>query len=319
MLASPGNENLNFRRNHHPSLTDGSRATANRPHDNRRIELATGNARCGETTIFQCDSLVSMPIARPPVSARPLFPQDQEAFDHALAAASALSAEELVPVNIDVPSAISTAANAIPKIMAFRDEASKLPGFDIAHFDRLQLYTFALRHAHAKFLAASEPLRAIAALRERGVNLRDALYLDAVALAHRGLLDGDRLADFKAKVGYKNLVFDLLGLHALFRESWDKIASRTGVQLADLDEAELLRQQLTDAMGARDQAPGIVAQSQMQRQRNFTLFTRSYDQVRKAISFLRWDHDDLDLICPSLFAGRGGGRRKATAARGGPP
>lgn len=60
------------------------------------------------------------------------------------------------------------------------------------------------------------------------------MYLDALALAHRGLLNEDQLANFKAKVGYKTLVFNLLGLHALFRKSWDKIASRTGVQLGEL-------------------------------------------------------------------------------------
>ena len=203
--------------------------------------------------------------------------------------------------------------------MAFRDDASKLTGFDISHFDCLQLYIFAAGHAHARLLAASAPLESIAAVSERGVKLRDAMYLDAVALAHRGLLNGDRLADFKAKVGYKNLATDLLGLSALFREGWDKIASRTGVQLGELDEAELVGHQLMDAVSAREQAQGIVAQSQAQRQRNFTLFARSYNQARRAISFLRWDHGDLDQICPSLFAGRGGSRRKATEAGEVPP
>src|SRR6478609_7146493 len=144
------------------------------PHRNRRIELVTENARVAETAISQGDSLTCMPIAGPPTQARPLCQQYQEAFDHVLPAASALSEEALVPVNVDVPSALSTAVSALPNILALRDAALRLPDFDIAHFDHLQQYTFALGHAHAMFLAASESLRATAALRERGIKVRDA-------------------------------------------------------------------------------------------------------------------------------------------------
>jgi len=84
--------------------------------------------------------------------------------------------------------------------------------------------------------------------------------------------------------------------------------------MSELDAAELLGRQLMDAVGAREQAPAVQAQVQAQRQRNFTLFSRSYDQVRRAISYLRWDDDDIDSICPSLYAGRGGGRRKEVPA-----
>ena len=135
-----------------------------------------------------------------------------------------------------------------------------------------------------------------------------------VALAHRGLIGGDRIADFKSHVGYKNLAFDLLGLASLLRDNWEKIATRTGVQVSELDQAEVIGQQLMDAVGSREQTPATVAQVQAQRQRNFTLFVRSYDQVRRAIAFLRWDHGDIDQICPSLYAGRGGSRRKETPA-----
>lgn len=254
------------------------------------------------------------PASAAPAPALPQFLLYREAFEQALPAAAALGEDELLPVNIDVPSAVATALGALPKILAYREEAAKLHGLDISHFDRLQLHTFAVGHAHAKFLAASALPQSIGALNERGVRLRDTMYHDAVALAHRSLISGDRIAELKARVGYKNLAFDLLGLATLLRESWDKIASRTGIQLSELDEAELLGQRLMDAVGAREQASAMVAQVQAQRQRNFTLFSRSYDQVRRAIGYLRWDNDDIDRICPSLFAGRGGSRRKETPA-----
>jgi len=253
-------------------------------------------------------------VNRSGAAGAPQFLLYREAFERVLPATAALSEEELIAVNIDVPSAVATAIGALPKIMAYREEAAKLYAFDVSHFDLLQLYTFAVGHAHAKLLAASAPPEALSALNERGVKLRDTMYLDAVALAHRGLISGDRLSDFKDGTGYKNLAFDLLGLSSLLRDNWDKIASRTGIQLSELDDAELLGQQLMDAVGTREQAPATVAQVQAQRQGNFTLFSRSYDQVRRAISYLRWDEEDVDQICPSLYAGRGGRRKEAAPA-----
>jgi len=234
----------------------------------------------------------------------------QKAFDLTLSAATALRKEELIPVNIDVASAVATAGAALSRIMDLRDEASRLPRFDISHFDQLRVYIFALSHAHANLIAASVPPEPITALNERAVKLRDTMYLDAVALARRGLISGEQITGFKANVGYKNLAADLLGLDALLRANWHKIASRTGVQLTELDEAVRLGKQLMAAVTAREQASGLIARAQAQRQRTFTLFVRAYDQVRRAISYLRWDDGDLDQICPSLFAGRGGSRRK---------
>ena len=246
----------------------------------------------------------------------PQFQLYREAFEQALPNAAALSEDELLPVNIDVPSAVATAIGALPKILAYRAQAARLPGFDISHFDQLQLYSFAVAHAHVKFLAASAPPVALASLNESAIKRRDAIYPDALALAHRGLINGDRIAQFKGNVGHKNLAFDLLALARLLRESWQKIASRTAIQLGELDEAELIGKQLIDALGARARARAMLVQAQTQRQRNFSLFSRSYNQVRRAIGYLRWDSDDIEQICPSLYAGRGGSRRRRKETAG---
>lgn len=50
----------------------------------------------------------------------------------------------------------------------------------------------------------------------------------------------------------------------------------------------------------------------LERQQAYTLFVNAYDQIRRAISFLRWDQGDADEIAPSLFGGKK--RRAATEA-----
>lgn len=58
------------------------------------------------------------------------------------------------------------------------------------------------------------------------------------------------------------------------------------------------------ALGEREQAPGNSA-AVLLRQQAFTLFVNTYDQVRRAIGYLRWSTNDAETIAPSLWAGRG--------------
>jgi len=234
----------------------------------------------------------------------------REAYDLTLPETAALGDKEALTVNIDVPSAVATTIGLLPQILSYRDEAAQLPRFDIAHFDRLEQLTFALVYAHARLTATPPPSDPFVHLNEHAVRLRNTMYHDAVALAYRGLISGERLAEFKANVGYKGLAANLLGLAHLLRTNWDAISSKTALQSSELQNAERLGAQLTEALGSREQLTLKLAQVGAQRQRNFTLFARSYNQARRAIGFLRWDHGDADQICPSLYAGRGGSRRK---------
>jgi hypothetical protein len=193
----------------------------------------------------------------------------------------------------------------MPQILALRDRVKEeLPKFDSSQFDQLEQYALAAAHSHGKLLAASSPPEALVELNAKAMTLRDMLYTDAVALAGRGIISGERIGDFKANVGYKNITYDLVGLAALLKENWDKISSKTAIQMSELDAAETLAGQLVFALGAREQVSAIVGDVAVQRQRNFTLFAQAYDQVRRAISFLRWNDEDVDRIAPSLYGGR---------------
>jgi hypothetical protein len=232
-------------------------------------------------------------------------PHFRDAYQRALPAAQALGERDLIPLNIDLPTAVTTSIGSLGRLGALRARiVQELPGFDVGHLDQLETYTLAAAHAHAVYLAASAPPEELTALAEQGAALRDTLYSDAVALAKRGIIPGERLSDFKANVGFKNLAFDLLGLATLLRQNWQRIASRTALVAAELEQAEALGEQLVAAVGAREQARGLVAEGAQQRQRVFSLFVRSYNQVRRAISYLRWDEGDLERIAPSLYGGR---------------
>jgi hypothetical protein len=77
------------------------------------------------------------------------------------------------------------------------------------------------------------------------------------------------------------------------------------VQPAELDHAAQLAQRLVTAVGVREQQPVATGAASLQRQQAFTLLLQAYNEVRRAITFLRWNEDDVETIVPSLWAGRG--------------
>src|SRR5215510_5535519 len=66
--------------------------------------------------------------------------------------------KDLVPINIDIPSAVTTALGSLPEIRSLRTQILRdMPSFDLTQFDRLEDCTLALGHAHTLYLAASAP------------------------------------------------------------------------------------------------------------------------------------------------------------------
>jgi len=238
-------------------------------------------------------------------------PRFRDAYQSLLGEIRAVPTSELVPINLDIPTAVTTALGALPEIRALRSRVvSEMPQLDVARFDKLEAYTLAIGHAHALYMAASAPQESLDQIAETAATLRETLFSDASALAQRNLLDGQRLAGLKGPHGFRNLAFDLFALAAMMRDNWGAISGKTAIQLTELDQAETLADRILTTVGQREQGPAVVAASAEIRQRAFSLFVSAYDHARRAISFLRWNEDDVDQIAPSLYAGRTTGRRK---------
>ena len=236
-------------------------------------------------------------------------PRYREAYEHALPAAKALPLQELLTINIDVPTAVTMVVGRLPRLKSLGAAIAKaLPEFDLGNIEQLETYTLATAHAHAVYLAAWAPGETIGKLKAEAAALRGALYSDAVALAYRGLVSWARLGEFKVAPGSKQVAFDLLGLAALLREAWGRVEGKTAFTLAELESAELSGERLLNAVAMREHGDVMRAEAIQLRQRCFTLFANAWDQIRRAVSFLRWDEDDVDDIVPSLYAGRS--RRK---------
>jgi hypothetical protein len=235
-----------------------------------------------------------------------------EPYTNLLPKFQALHPDALDIVNLDIPTAVTTALGIAPEVASLKDRIAKeCPLFDTDPILNLDAYAMALSHAHTLFLMASQPSDELAPLVEEGTKLRETLLRDASALVQRQLLNGQQIKDLKGPVGYKNLAFDLQILATLFGENMTNVQGKCATQPAEVHRANEIAASVLRTVGMREQGPASIAATSDIRARAFTLFSNAYDQVMRVVSYLRWNEDDVDSIVPSLYAGRGG-RKKGT-------
>jgi hypothetical protein len=224
------------------------------------------------------------------------------AYERRLPEIRAVKEVELTRVTLDVQAAVAQVLGALPEIQALREGMGGLSTLDLARVDGLGDYALALAEANSRYIIATTPKEDIVALNEAAVKMREVLRSDAHALAVRGLIPEERLTPFKGLVGYKNVAFELVDWANLLAEYASASAGR--LSLGELSEAKQLGERLVEAAGHREQGPAAVAEAAHIRQQALTLLVNAYDEVRRAISFLRWREDDVETIAPSLYGGR---------------
>ncbi|WP_437278561.1 hypothetical protein WME90_46365 [Sorangium sp. So ce375] len=244
-----------------------------------------------------------------PAAGKPAAPlQAAAAFDRILPEIEALSPERLISIKIDIPRAVSQVLGVLPGLLALRPAiAEQLQQHDIALLDRLETYAFAAWYAHLLWLSSGGAENALRPLLTEAAALRENLLGDAEALARRGLLDAETVAEIRAGHGHIDTANDLVALSALLGGSWSDIAGKTAATEAEVKRAGELGPQLLATLGVREHGKGPgPTEAADKRARAFALLVHAYDQTRRAVAYLRWNEGDADAIAPSLYKGRGG-------------
>ena len=239
----------------------------------------------------------------------------RDAYERVRAEIDAVPDDKLLPVTIDVPSMVTALAGRMEALASLRDEVLTLPQFRVATFDDIETYALALGHAHTLYKSASTPTP-IPRLVTELTRLRTELVADAHSLARRGHIAPENLLPLRRKRGHKNLAFDIMLVCKLLRDAWSSVDGRTGLLEAELDRADELADRLVTALGLREQRERVLSEAILTRQRAFTLFVRAYSEVRRAVTFLRWDKPVIERLAPSLYTAQ---RRARKKPKGGTP
>ncbi|HEX4341371.1 MAG TPA: hypothetical protein VH062_35930 [Polyangiaceae bacterium] len=237
----------------------------------------------------------------------------EEPFNELLPEFEALTAEQVTVVNLDIPAAVTTVLGVAPAIVEMKDALAALPDFNTERAANLRTYALAMSHAHTLYLMAVKPPDSLQPLAEAGAALHATLLTDANALVQRKLIDGQQLKDLQGVVGYRNIAFDLQILAQTFRNAGASIAGKCATQPEEIQRAEQIAEGLLQSVGTKELSPATVAAVTDMRSRAFTAFVNAYDQVRRAVSYLRWDSEDADTVAPSLYAGKVTSKKKPDA------
>jgi hypothetical protein len=238
----------------------------------------------------------------------------ENAYVTVLPEATALAVEKLVAINTDVPECVLLGIRVLARLPPFVTSINALPEFELQIFNKFRARILALYSVQTKYSHALTPPPELPTQLAKATNLRDLFLGDSGALVAHGLMNPKAIAMYKGLNGYKNVAFDLAGLVQLLTEMWPQIEGKVIFTKAELDEARQFCQLFVQNVAYREDAPNRIAELADIRQRMYSLFCESYDQVRRAISFLRWNQGDVDTIVPSLFAGRGGPAKKAATS-----
>jgi hypothetical protein len=239
----------------------------------------------------------------------------REALDALRSEIDAIPLDQTAKIVVDIPSLVVMAGSRMEGLAAFKDEiAAKLPTFPQEKLEKLELMRLALAQAHYEYVMAASPQTNIDRLDEELGRVRDILQADFMAAAKRGLLNMQRFDDLTGETGYKNRAQDVLVMGTHFRQNWAALEGKTGVTLEEIARAEDLAQQMMTVLAARERSQVGVLPALERRSRAFTLFLRAWDEVRRAIVYLRWHEGDADRLAPSPYANR---RRKSGEAAGG--
>jgi hypothetical protein len=226
----------------------------------------------------------------------------EEVFKEVLPAMKALRAEEVTAVNLFIPGAVTKVLGVRQVLVDLKDRiADAFPETERDLPKNLLYLALALSHAHTLYLVATRANDPVPSLAEEGMKLRSLLFSDARALVHRGFVDGEALRGYKGAVGYRNLAFDLQMLAHLFRSCPASVRDRSAARTAEFHRADELAAGILAGLRLRTTPDPAVEAAADMRNRAFTLFTRGYDQVRRAVVFLRWDEGDADQLVPSLY------------------
>lgn len=219
------------------------------------------------------------------------------------------------PPRYDVNRASALALGTAERVAPFRDAiAASCKLTDIRVLDELPEIALAAWYAALRVTNARDEERRIPGLLEEARPLREDLLQSAELLARFGLVDPNRVAEIRAGQGNLDMAADLVQLAALFEASWSEVAGKTPVTEAMLRRASALGADLQRAIG-NDPAERPAAEAVSLRNAAFTLLLERYEEVRRAVTYLRWNEGDADLLAPSLFTAR----RRARASRDAAP
>jgi hypothetical protein len=198
----------------------------------------------------------------------------------------------------------ATFLGAYLKMAPLFDEMEKLPYLDMAVIREFNHYAMGMAYAEVRRYRLS--VASADDLQERAgtaVKQRTALHIHAQALALDGtIVIPEALKEQLTSNSYAGIATSLLGLADLLKSQWPLIQNKCNTNLQAIQSAISLAEGMIATLGERQAAKNAADVAGLLRDQAYTFCVTTYEQIRRAVTFLRWDEGDVDDITPSIYA-----------------
>lgn len=214
-----------------------------------------------------------------------------------------ITSDATLQIRHDIEASVLLALGVASAVARYREEArAQLDERAAEAFDLLGPAAQACGRAHADHQVAlhGADLESMAGSLS---DVRAVLRLEAIALVQGKVMPGSVLQELKGGTGYRDLAFDVLQLASVFRGRWAEVEAHTALAMVEIDRAEAAANAFLTTLAENQQRVGTSPSADIRR-RAYTFLVRTYEEVRRAMTFLRWDAGDVDELVPPLSSGR---------------
>lgn len=239
----------------------------------------------------------------PPPATDPLVdPVLKAAFDATLAEMRALDASETGWNDLDVPLIAERVFTHLPKIQSLRSNLARFgPEYQLQWVDDLERYTNAALYAFHNYRKHPEPAGTLPELARRAARLRNVLVTDCTPYFARNLLDYGKFKQFDGGPSAQSIACDLLVLRTVMDELYPRVKGKCPFSPSDLREAEAFAEAILSRLMDPHEPPPQVWEPADLHFRAFTLLDRAYQEARRGVQYVRWDHEDEHSFTPPLY------------------
>lgn len=244
----------------------------------------------------------------PPAPERSELPIEA-AYRRVSGAIAAVSDEQLVTMNVDVPTAAGVVKAAALRLAPMRASlVDAIRHFDVSAFDQLADVADAVVYLHTELKRQDEPEDVTPALYEEALRYRERVVSVGRLLVKLQLIDTTAFQSAGSVLGYRSVGLELIGTCTTLLEKLPSLAGRCPLTEAQLLRGRTLGNMLLDAVNERGVDVERTSPMHKERLRAFSLMSHRYDELRRAVAFVRWHEEDAEALAPSWFAGRNAGR-----------
>lgn len=222
-----------------------------------------------------------------------------EDFERVRAQLEAMSPADVEPIRHDIVSAIFLVKGRMPHIRELTEQVRARFGEEAARLvASVETTAHACGKAHALHLTTLNGID-VEEMHGRLTQMKSVLSAEVQRLITSKKLPASIVGELVGGNSYRGLCIDVLQLTAGVRHAWSDVKDHTGLTELELAQAEALANAFSTVVGENEAGTASSPTAEMRR-RAYTLFVRTYEEVRRQVSYLHWKDGRANEIAPPL-------------------